>query len=160
MFWGSFAGLEKGPCVFWEKEWGNITAERYSEYILPHVVQWMGAKEANTGNRLTFMHDNAPSHKAALTLDYLRSRGVESMFWPPYSPDLNPIESVWSMMKDFIQNNYPEFERGRQRTKSEVRQIIQQAWDSISSDQLLVLITSMPARCLAVINADGGQTKY
>ncbi|KAI0997064.1 hypothetical protein K3495_g11122 [Podosphaera aphanis] len=26
MFWGSFAGIEEGPCLFWEKEWGSITS--------------------------------------------------------------------------------------------------------------------------------------
>lgn len=29
MFWGSIAGVKKGPCFFWEKEYGGITAEKY-----------------------------------------------------------------------------------------------------------------------------------
>jgi len=29
MFWGSFAGGQKGPCFFWEKEYGGITGEKY-----------------------------------------------------------------------------------------------------------------------------------
>lgn len=29
MFWGSFANGQKGPCLFWEKEWGSINASSY-----------------------------------------------------------------------------------------------------------------------------------
>ncbi|KAI1001755.1 hypothetical protein K3495_g6448 [Podosphaera aphanis] len=35
MFWASFAGSEKGPSQFWEKDWGNITSSSYSERIVP-----------------------------------------------------------------------------------------------------------------------------
>jgi hypothetical protein len=37
MFWGSFHGSTKGPCLFWEKEWGTINAERYSERVIPII---------------------------------------------------------------------------------------------------------------------------
>lgn len=37
MFWGSFYGNEKGPCLFWEKEWGTITSARYTERIVPLI---------------------------------------------------------------------------------------------------------------------------
>ncbi|EKV16769.1 hypothetical protein PDIP_34310 [Penicillium digitatum Pd1] len=35
MFWASFLGLEKGPSLFWEKEWGWIDAEGYVSHIAP-----------------------------------------------------------------------------------------------------------------------------
>jgi hypothetical protein len=41
MFWGSFAGSEKGPCFFWEKEWGGIDALKYQRFIIPHVQAFM-----------------------------------------------------------------------------------------------------------------------
>ena len=37
MFWGSFAGLEGGLCLFWEKEWGCIASESYSQRIEPLI---------------------------------------------------------------------------------------------------------------------------
>ena len=38
MFWACFSGgLGKGPCLFWEKEWGSINKETYSQKILPLI---------------------------------------------------------------------------------------------------------------------------
>jgi transposase len=57
---------------------------------------------------LKFMHDNAPGHRARETLEECRERGIQPIFWPPFSSDLNPIETVWNRMKDFIASHYPE----------------------------------------------------
>ena len=109
---------------------------------------------------LQFMQDNASPHKAAFTRESLRVKNIEPINWPPYSPDLNPIEAVWSEMKDYIENQYPELEDGRERSSAELRIFILEAWDSISHKSLQHLIGSMPARCQAVIVAGGGATRY
>lgn len=61
------------------------------------------------------MQDNVPAHKAAITRDRLRAENMKPIIWAPYSPDLNPIEAVWSKMKDFIEDRYPDLENGRER---------------------------------------------
>lgn len=48
-------------------------------------------------NRDIFMQDNAPVHTAHIIRNLLRELGLEIMEWPPYSPDLNPIENIWAM---------------------------------------------------------------
>ncbi len=40
------------------------------------------------------MQDNAPDHAAKFTREELLKRGITVIFWPSYSPDLNPIETV------------------------------------------------------------------
>jgi transposase len=57
---------------------------------------------------LKFMQDNARGYRARETLEECRERGIRPIFWPPFSPDLNPIETVWNRMKDFIAADYPE----------------------------------------------------
>ena len=52
------------------------------------------------------MQDGAPSHTAALILQDFKERGVYVIMWPPYSPDLNPIEICWNWMKDYIEDKY------------------------------------------------------
>ena len=46
--------------------------------------------------------DNLSAHKDAEALDLIRSVGAEVRFLPPYSPDLNPIEKMWSKVKEFL----------------------------------------------------------
>ena len=106
MFWGCFSGMEKGTCLFWEKDWGTINKDSYSERIIPVVQGWMRLRPG-----LQFMQDNAPRHTARQTQEKLQSREIYVIFWPPYSPDLNPIEAVWNMMKDWIQKKYGNEEK-------------------------------------------------
>jgi transposase len=43
--------------------------------------------------------DNLSPHKSAATLSLIREAGAEILFLPAYSPDLNPIEKMWSKVK-------------------------------------------------------------
>jgi len=43
--------------------------------------------------------DNLPPHKSELTLSLLAQAGAQILFLPAYSPDLNPIEKMWSKVK-------------------------------------------------------------
>jgi transposase len=105
------------------------------------------------------MQDGAPGHRAKATASQLEERGVRKIFWPPYSPDLNPIETIWDWMKDYIQEQYPQYEIGGM-SYNMLRKAVIEAWNSISTEQLDELISSMHQRCQDVINADGKHTKW
>jgi len=101
MFWGSFSGTKKGPCVFWEKDWKSIDSERYCTHILPLVKRYVTLHP-----NLLFMQDNAPAHRSKYTTNWLKEHSIRFIVWPSNSPDLNPIEIVWNWMKDWIQETY------------------------------------------------------
>lgn len=106
MFWGCFSGLSgKGPGVFWEKDWGTISKESYCDHIVPIVDAW---HRLHPDKGHFFMYDNAPAHAAAKTVAELAARGIRVILWPPFSPDLNPIEKVWNKMKNYIEEHFPE----------------------------------------------------
>ncbi|POS85290.1 hypothetical protein EPUL_002493, partial [Erysiphe pulchra] len=86
----------------------------------------------------------------------MSQRLIQMIFKPPNSPGLNPMKAVWDRMKDHIQRHYPNLGIGRQRTQDGLRLIVKEAWDSVSPEDLLRLIESMPARCKAIIDTDGG----
>ena len=50
-----------------------------------------------------FMQDGAPAHNNAKnTKNFLQERGISVLKWPPKSPDSNPIESLWGIVKSRI----------------------------------------------------------
>jgi len=107
------------------------------------------------GIHLVLMQDSAPGHTAGDTKQDLAERGIIVIFWPPFSPDLNPIERVWHIMKNYIQDHYPEnlnYER--------LRITVKDTWGKVGEFEFKELIESMPARCQAVINANSLFTKY
>ena len=109
---------------------------------------------------MLLMQDIAPPHSSRMTVMKLRERGISTIEWPPCSPDLNPIESVWNKMKYFIQDKYPDLGEGWQRSSHKIQEIVDEAWESVSSEDLMNLHFTMPARCQAVLDAKGGSTQY
>ncbi|CAK37236.1 uncharacterized protein An01g10550 [Aspergillus niger] len=157
MFWASFYNNFKGPCLFWEKEWGTINAEGYIDRIVPIIDGYVRLVERNEHQRLQIMQDNAPGHASKTTIQEFNERGIFPIIWPAFSPDLNPIEAVWNWMKDWIERYFPQDE---QLSYDQLREVVRAAWDALPEAFLDGLINSMPARCQAVINAEGGHTKY
>ncbi|KAG0735052.1 hypothetical protein G6F57_002318 [Rhizopus arrhizus] len=49
--------------------------------------------------------DNAPIHKADIISKYIESRGYRCAYLPSYSPELNPIEQFWSIVKSKVKRN-------------------------------------------------------
>ncbi len=48
------------------------------------------------------MMDNLSSHKASCVVEAIEAVGAEAWYLPPYSPDLNPIELMWSKVKNLL----------------------------------------------------------
>ena len=73
--------------------------------------------------------------------------------WPANSPDMNPIENLWAIMKDHVEELEPA-------NISDLKQILIQVWDGIEDQTIKNLIDSMPSRLQAVLNANGGPNGY
>ena len=107
------------------------------------------------GVYLKLMQDGALRHVAGETKQDLEERGIIIIFQPPFSPDLNPIKRVWHIIKNYLQDNYPE-----NMSYDRLREAIKDAWEKVRQFEFEELIKSMPARCQAIIDANSLFTKY
>lgn len=74
---------------------GGTTAERFRDYI-ENVLYPSLDKHA------VVIMDNMRSHHAKIVKQFLDEKGINYVYLPPYSPDLNPIEKLWSKLKAFL----------------------------------------------------------
>ena len=75
--------------------------------------------------------------------------------WPSNSPDLNPIENLWHILRSNIRKR-----KVQPRTKEALIEALQEEWSKLDIEMVNKLCESMPRRLQAVINARGGTTKY
>ena len=54
-----------------------------------------------------FMHDGAPCYRSKAVKELLEQENVQVLDWPGNSPDLNPIENLWNLMKVKVAEKYP-----------------------------------------------------
>ena len=101
MVWAGISASGRTPLVF-APNGVKINASTYRELILEPVVKTLGQTVFN-GSAFIFQQDGAPAHTANPTQNWLRSNipGINSKDqWPPYSPDLNPMDySIWSILE-------------------------------------------------------------
>ena len=109
------------------------------------------------------MQDGAKVHQRKELVAWLKEKGYEILVWPPYSPDLNPIEHVWAELKKLVYKLHPELYamEGPEATIIEkIKSAVYEAWEQISDQFLYSLIDSMKAQVQAVKRAGGGYTRY
>lgn len=74
--------------------------------------------------------DNVPFHKMRKVKKAIEATGACLKFLPPYSPDLSPIENMWSKIKTVLRRLAP-------RTLKDFKKAIKIAFQSVSETDLL-----------------------
>ena len=149
LFWGCFRGDGTRRLVHVK---GTMTTTKYIETLNAHLLPLL-PKRGGSDEPL-FQHDNAPSHTSRCAKDFLSKKKIRSFSWPPYSPDLAPIENLWAILKRKVHER-------RHQSVDELIEHVLQVWDSDEFNDICAkLAESMPDRIDACIANKGGIIKY
>ncbi|UYV74829.1 Transposase [Cordylochernes scorpioides] len=145
MVWGAIAYDSRSPLL---RIQGNMTAQRYVDDVLrPVTLPYL----QGVPNAL-YQQDDARPHTARISQQALQD--VQMLPWPPYSPDLSPIEHVWDIIGRRL-HALPQ-----PRSEDELWQMVEREWRAIPQDAIRTLIDSLPRRVAACIAVRGGPTCY
>jgi transposase len=146
--WGCFSSKGIGPIRIIEDTMNSrVLTDTFNRCMLPKALEWW------PNEQWYLLQDNAPYHSSNETKNWLHRQGIDCIDFPAYSPDLNPIENLWGDLKRRIELHRPS-------NITELKEILEQEWNSTDPNNLAILSSSMIDRCQEVVSCGGFKTKY
>ncbi|KAG2216397.1 hypothetical protein INT45_012486 [Circinella minor] len=149
MIWEAITYGRKSNLVFMDKNKRTAVDSVDQVYAGELYSFW------NTLDDPVLMEDGAPVHRANAPKVWREKNRVIKLDWPAQSPDLNPIEHVWMIMKTEVQKKM----FNRPKTLELMKIAIQESWDEIPIEKINTLVDSVPSRLKLVKKACGRSTK-
>lgn len=148
MLWGCFSAKGLGSLI---KIDGIMKKEDYLKILQGDLKD--SAKKLKLGRHWTFQQDNDPKHTSKIVTAWLRQSKIKVLEWPSQSPDLNPIENLWTELKKRVRKRRPT-------NLGELYTYCQEEWLKIPVDYCKKLIDSYSNRLNEVLKVKGNATKY
>jgi len=133
---------------------GHLNSEKYCEILEDYVLF---LQEKFPDDNFYWLQDNCPVHCSNESMMFIRLNFRGGFInHPPYSPDLNPIENVWGIVKTELKS-VP-----KASNSDELFNQIKCIWNLVSLDNNLInnLYDSMNRRIQTCLAKQGGYTKY
>ncbi len=139
MVWGcmSAAGIQ-----------GNMNANMYCDMLKQSMIPSL----RRLGRRAAFQHYYDPKHTSKTTTALLKKLRVKVMDWPSMSPDLTPLEHLWGILKQKMENKVSNIHQ--------LCDVIMEEWKRTQVATCEALVNSMPKRVKAMLENNGGHKKY
>ena len=145
--WGSISS--KGKVYFTIFE-GTMTSEKYIKALKDGFLQ---KSRELFGNNWTLQQDVAKAHTAKITLKLFQQEKIKVLEWPPRSPNLSPIENLWSFLKRAVYQRNP-------KNVDELKKYIEEEIRNFSDKKISKLVNSMSDRVEMVIESGGNNIDY
>lgn len=108
---------------------GTLNGDRYLDFLRGTLIPEMQPFNGLSPQSVLVL-DNCSVHHVSDAIDLLREAGILVIFLPPYSPDLNPVEELFSAVKYYLKEHDEILQAMRDPTP-----LIQSAFDYISPEQ-------------------------
>jgi inhibitor of nuclear factor kappa-B kinase subunit alpha len=151
MVWAGVTATGRTPLVF-VPQGVKINALIYKEKILEGCLKpWADAHFS--GRHWQFQQDSAPAHRAKTTQAWLQANVpafISSAEWPPYSPDLNPLDfSIWSILESKVSAS-PHV------SVDSLKKALVREWARIPQDHIRAATEAFGKRLGLIVKARGG----
>jgi transposase len=130
-----------------------MTQKYYTERLLSVYI-----KKLQENSRSIFQKNNNSSHSIRsennVAQKLKKRNSIETLRHPAQSPDLNPTEGIWNILKPRVRKRYGDW-----RTIDKLKQVILEEWDKITLDDIRARIAEMPTRCKMLVDNGGERIK-
>ena len=144
--WGGFCVKGKTSLFCFRR---IMDGKFYTEILEKHIPEVRSMFRGNW----RLQQDNDPKHTSRVAREFLDNNVPEVMDWPSNSPDLNPIENLWAIVKRNVELRQP-------KNLTELDRFLGEEWKNIPNSMLINLVNSMPQRCREIIEKNGERISY
>lgn len=141
-------GFGKIYC-FTENLTGDLLCTIYKNTLLPSAEIFFG----KDNNSWILQEDNDPKHMSGKAKKWRSENDIKRISWPSQSPDLNPMENVWAVLKANISNYKPT-------STKELKKVIKKEWKKLDKEFAENLVASMKKRISDVNDNKGDYILY
>lgn len=151
MVWSYITSRGLGPIVIVD---GMVNADKYIQILEAYLFSSVHL-HFKRSEKWIFQQDSAPCHTAKKVKDYFLKKKRALLEWPGNSPDFNPIENVWTVLKDEIAKKFP-------KTKMELIEVIKNEWKNNAriKEAAQKSVEGMSARIKEGVRVKGFHTKW
>ncbi len=151
MIWGFITSF--GKLKIYKIE-GKVNSSKYIDLLENKFLD--DAVECGIDlSKMVFQQDNASCHVSKRTLEWFKQQNIKVLSWPPQSPDMNPIENVWSYLDSCVRKRQPEI-----KNVDDLWRILLEEAEKIPIDYIKKLYKSLPRRISALAKSKFDATKY
>jgi transposase len=129
----------------------SLDARRYQSILALNLVP--SAHQFWPTGQWWFQQDNWTVHTAGTSQAWFHNHGIDLIDWPAWSPDLNPIESLWSDLKHRVYAHHPQ-------TMEELEEWIGKEWAATDLTFISHICRSMPRRLQLLLDNNGHKISY
>ncbi|CAF4331666.1 unnamed protein product [Rotaria sp. Silwood2] len=148
--WGCMTAKGFGKIILFKQNLHShfLCNEIYQNGLLPTARNVFGRSK-----NWLLMEDKDPKHRSTFSRDWKAQHDIKQLPWAAFSPDMNPMENLWALLKIKVSMRKPS-------NIKELIKAIKQEWNLLPKELAENLMFSMKYRIESVIDAAGDYTMY